>query len=205
MSIGPNEDGAELYRMYMESQPCPTCGAKESEYISPRTDRAAAVARAEEAERQMVQLREALAEHDIVITMYPGGGIQIEQGKPPTPYIPVKIYRNNNRREGMADRITCLIHDRTYDGNGACPSCYVDLRVDLDTANACINELEQRCKTWRAKKAMLENDLGKAWEENKRLREAVEWALSYKHNCIAYPDEWFAELRRRAIGEGRGG
>ena len=36
-----------------------------------------------------------------------------------------------------------------------------------------------------------------------RLREAIEWALSYKHNCIAYPDEWFAELRRRASGEGR--
>jgi len=34
MPIGPNEDGAELYRMHMESQPCPTCGAKESEYIS---------------------------------------------------------------------------------------------------------------------------------------------------------------------------
>jgi len=72
-------------------------------------------------------------------------------------------------------------------------------------ANARVKELEQRDETWRAKKVMLENDLGKAWEENKQLRGAIEWALSYKHNCIAYPDEWFAELRRRAIGEGRGG
>ena len=31
MPIGPNEDGAELYRMHLESLPCPTCGAKESE------------------------------------------------------------------------------------------------------------------------------------------------------------------------------
>jgi DNA repair exonuclease SbcCD ATPase subunit len=33
-------------------------------------------------------LKEALAELDIIVTMYPGGGIQIEQGKPPSPYIP---------------------------------------------------------------------------------------------------------------------
>ena len=36
MTIGPNEDGAELYREHLESQPCPTCGTRESEYRSLR-------------------------------------------------------------------------------------------------------------------------------------------------------------------------
>ena len=26
MTIGPNEDGAELYREHLESMPCPKCG-----------------------------------------------------------------------------------------------------------------------------------------------------------------------------------
>ena len=29
-----DEDGAELYRMYLESLPCPTCGAKESDKLA---------------------------------------------------------------------------------------------------------------------------------------------------------------------------
>ena len=32
MTIGPNEDGADKLQEYHESIPCPTCGAKESEY-----------------------------------------------------------------------------------------------------------------------------------------------------------------------------
>jgi hypothetical protein len=86
------------------------------------------------------------------------------------------------------------------------------LRADLAAAIARVKELEARDDTWRAKKAVLENDLGKAWEENKRLREAVEWAISvvdevaskmtdkpalYHDNKAAW--EMMAdELRRRA-------
>jgi hypothetical protein len=36
-----------------------------------------------------------------------------------------------------------LIHDRTYDGNGACPSCYVDIRADLAAANASLEEYKR--------------------------------------------------------------
>ena len=57
MPIGPNEDVAELYRMYMESQPCPTCGAKESEYISLRAALAAANAELARLREENVRLR----------------------------------------------------------------------------------------------------------------------------------------------------
>lgn len=35
--LGPNEDGAEAYKLHLESIPCPTCGAKESEFETLRS------------------------------------------------------------------------------------------------------------------------------------------------------------------------
>lgn len=32
MTIGPNEDGAELYREHLESLPCALCGTRESDF-----------------------------------------------------------------------------------------------------------------------------------------------------------------------------
>ncbi len=32
MTMGPNEDGAEAYRLHLATIPCPTCGSKESEW-----------------------------------------------------------------------------------------------------------------------------------------------------------------------------
>ena len=78
----------------------------------------------------------------------------------------------------------------------------------VDSIRAVIAErdaLLQEIQTLRADLATANTQLAEKDAEAKRLREAVEWALSYKHNCIAYPDEWFAELRRRASGEGRKG
>ena len=37
-----------------------------------------------------------------------------------------------------------------------------------------IDDLEKRDETWRAKKEQLENDLAKAWQENKELKEMLQ-------------------------------
>ena len=60
MPIGPNEDGAELYRMHLESLPCPTCGTKESD----RAALAAAIAE-RDALREAVEWAIQYLERDV--------------------------------------------------------------------------------------------------------------------------------------------
>jgi hypothetical protein len=45
-----------------------------------------------------------------------------------------------------------------------------------------VKELEARDDTWRAKKAMLENDLGKAWERIALLEKVAEYA-THRPDC----------------------
>jgi len=75
--------------------------------------------------------------------------------------------------------------------------------------------LRARDEVWREKKRVLESDLGKAWEDNKRLREAVTYADKFIEDQAAFykrGNTWdrgndpmydisvaaLAELRRRA-------
>jgi hypothetical protein len=60
--------------------------------------------------------------------------------------------------------------------------------------------LRARDEVWREKKRVLESDLGKAWEDNKRLREAIEWACAEMNKGNRSVRDWHLtvdELRRR--------
>ena len=102
-------------------------------------------------------------------------------------------------------------HDRLE----PCP--VMDKKIEEFVANLCpsCSSLRARDEVWREKKRVLESDLGKAWEDNKRLREAVTYADKFIEDQAAFykrGNTWdrgndpmydisvaaLAELRRRA-------
>ena len=95
--------------------------------------------------------------------------------------------------------------------NEACPNCLPRMaeRPPTFICPSCSAKEAEIARllfcddVWREKKRILENDLAKAWEDNKRLREAVEWMEDYLMGTIPeYPEcanvQALDELRRRA-------
>jgi len=213
MPIGPNEDGAEAYRMYLESLPCPTCGAKESEFASLRADLAAAIAAKEEAERQWrdPERRAYQAENMISEISRELDRLGAPVLQPSAfPYSPIGRLRAliasqvgeyygatmsiAKARAEEAERKLCRITDKVNEAQLQEEDDYVaDVADILATSSPCRHAAEADA-----------------------LREAVEWACknpgyyrdySYKKSQKGFrrttSKEWETELRRRAGGEGK--
>ena len=117
---------ARIADMNEGRHPCPTCdcpmyhSAKTGWYY-PECELMATKAKLAASEARGENLRKSLAEHDIIVTTYPGGGIQIEQGKSPSPYISIESCLSASEKVMEAAKWFAKIHDkdakRAFDAN----------------------------------------------------------------------------------------
>jgi len=76
----------------------------------------------------------------------------------------------------------------------------IHMESEIDHLKSQNAELEQRDEVWRAKKAMLENDLAKTWKKNEELLAACE-TLYRRQDWPKEKQDYFESLITKAEGK----